>query len=376
MRKIITILCSFFLFTSALGGSKDHYDHSVSDTITALMQRYQIPGAAVGIVDHNKSYIYVLGVANKSNNVPVTNRTIFEVGSVTKLFTALLFVAAADDRRQLYDPLTKYYPELNKNPYLKKITMEELLTYTSGLPFTLPENITTLEQAQNYFLQWQPTNPIGTQWQYSNVGIGLVGIALQNKEHKSIFQLYKQHILNKLNMTSTNLEVYKQFEPYFAQGYKEDGKTAPHSSIGLFPAAGDLKASIQDMSKFLAVAAGLPGTPLNLRQGMKNTQIPRLEIGAGTQQGLVWQIHSLRDKNLLNEPEKMDLGPLPVKQLAKKQQVFDDNKLIDKTGATEGFRAYVAVIPSRQLGIVILLNKYIPNGAIVNTGRKIMLEKL
>lgn len=375
MRKIITILCSFFLFTSALGETKDHYDHSASDTITALMQRYKIPGAAVAIIDHNKSYIYVFGVANKSNNTPVTNRTIFEVGSITKLFTALLFVAANDDRGRLYDPLPKYYQELNKNPYLQKITMEELLTYTSGLPFTLPENIATIKQAQNYFLQWRPTSSIGTQWQYSNVGIGLVGMVLQNKQHKPISQLYKQHILDKLNMTATTIDVYKKFQPYFAQGYKENGNAAAHSPIGLFPAAGDLKASIQDMSKFLTVAVGLSSTPLNLRQAMKNTQIPRLEVGGSTQQGLVWQIHSLRGKDLLNEPEKMDLGPLPVKQLPKEQQVFDDNKLIDKTGATEGFRAYVAVIPSKQLGIVILFNKYISNGAIVNAGRKIMLEK-
>ena len=53
----------------------------------------------------------------------------------------------------------------------------------------------------------------------------------------------------------------------------------------------------------------------------------------------------------------------------------DANKLIDKTGATEGFRAYMAVIPSKQLGIIVLLNKYISNGAIVNAGRKIIFEK-
>src|SRR3990170_4016085 len=125
-----------------------------------------------------------------------------------------------------------------------------------------------------------------------------------------------------------------------------------------------MKTNVQDMSTFLALAIGLPNTPPNLKQAMQDTQTPRLEVN-GIEQGLVWQIHSLNDKDLLNEPEKTNLGPLPAKWLPKNQPVFNANKLIDKTGATTGFRAYIAVIPSQHRGLVILLNKYIPNGAIV-----------
>lgn len=374
----ITILIVFIfgLWYFVSKNSEDKYKQSVITTITKLMRQHQIPGAAVAIIDHNKSYIYVFGVADKTNNAPITKETIFEVGSITKLFTALLFIINTGSQNELNNSLTKYCPEFSKNQYLQKVTLEELLTHTSGLPFRLPENITTIDQAQDYLLKWQPANAIGTQWQYSNVGIGLVGILLQNKNCVPINELYRKYILKPLNMAPIGLEVDKKFQAYLAHGYMENGNAAPYffNTNGLFPSAGDIRASIKDMSRFLAVAIGLPPkVPLNLKQAMQDTQTPRLEFG-GIQQGLVWQIHSLEDNTLLNEPEKMNMGPLPVKWLPMNQQVFDGNKLIDKTGATMGFRAYIAVIPGKQLGIVILLNKYISNGAIVNAGRKIILK--
>jgi len=374
IQKFITCLSLYFFCTLSIASTQDNYNQSVTEIITKLMRGHQIPGAAVAIVDHKKTYFYVFGVANKTSNISVTKKTIFEVGSITKLFTALLFTVTANNKNQLDEPLTKYYLELNKNTYMQKITLEELFTHTSGLPFNLPENITTIDQVQNYLLNWQSINTIGTEWQYSNVGIGLVGLVLQNKTHETINQLYKKYILKPLNMVPIGIDVDKKFQPYFAHGYVENGDAVPHSSQGLFPAAWGLKASIQDMSHFLALAIGLPNVPENFRQAMQATQMPRLEVG-NVQQGLVWQIHSLPDESLFNEPEKMNLGPLPVKWLSKEQQIFNANKLIDKTGATEGFRAYVAVIPSKQLGIVILLNKYISNGAIVNAGRRIILEQ-
>ncbi len=370
LQKVVAILFLFLICQRGLAGELDHKQF-VAKEIAKLMRQYQIPGAAVAIIDGGKPYTYVFGIASETNNTPVTNNTIFEVGSITKLFTALLCVAA---QNQPGNPLIKYYPIFSNNPYLQKITLEELLTYTSKLPFELPTNIKTMSQMQSYLLKWRPTNVLDLQWQYSNVGIGLLGIALQNKDHKKIDQLYRKYILEQLDMKHTGIEINKKFWPYFAQGHKEDGNITPYSfdSHSFYSSAGGMKSNIQDMSRFLTIAAGLQNTPLNLKQAMENTQTPRLEVN-GSQQGLVWQIHSLIDHALLNEPEKMNLGPLPAKWLPKNQQVFDPNKLIDKTGATNGFRAYIAVIPGKQRGIVILLNKYIPNGAIVNTGRRIVL---
>lgn len=362
-----------FTCTYCVADTSDHYEKPVMKELTALMQQYQIPGAAVAIVDHGKTYIYVFGIANPVKKTPVTEMTLFELGSITKLFTALTFTLMANEKTQPDDFFVKYYPALKYNSYFQKITPENLLTHTSGLPFNLPENIKTADQAQNYFLNWRPEKPIGTEWQYSNVGVGLLGIAMQNKTHRTLDQLYRQYIFSKLNMNSAGVMLGQVAQPKLAQGYTEEGKLAVHSSAEPFPAAWGVKADIKDMSHFLALAVGDSSFSATLLRAMEYTQTPRLQIDQ-MQQGLIWQIHSLQDKTLLQEPEKMNLGPIAAKWLAKDQQIFNADTLIDKTGATEGFRAYIAVIPSRQLGIVILLNKYISNGAIVNAGRKVLFS--
>jgi beta-lactamase class C len=374
-KAILFLFLYVICINLSFANTQKNYSQSVKTIVAQLMQQYQIPGAAVAIIDHNQSYIYTFGVADKKLGKPVTNKTIFEVGSITKLLTALLFATLHNNQSHLYDSIIKYYPELNSNKHIQEITFEKLLTYTTGLPFTLPGNITQPNQALDYLRNWGPITPIGLEWQYCNIGIGLVGMALERETHQTINQLYQKHILTPLGMAPIGTEITENFQKDFAQGYTEDGKATPRITDDniLFPSAGALKASIQDMTNFLMLAIGSPKTPRALRQAMQNTQIPRLELN-NSQQGLVWQIHSLQDKNLHNEPEKMNLGPLTIKWLAKEKQIFDPNKLIDKTGATEGFRAYIAVIPAKQLGIVILLNKYISNGAIVNAGRKILLE--
>ena len=104
---------------------------------------------------------------------------------------------------------------------------------------------------------------------------------------------------------------------------------------------------------------------------MHNTQTPRVNNGS-MQQGLAWQVHSLQDENIKHEPETLNLGPLPVHWLPKEQQIYKANVLLDKTGSTGGFRSYIAVIPEKKLGVVILLNKNISNGAVVTAGRSII----
>lgn len=358
--KIITTLMLFFVYRSSLA--------NIEQSMANLMREYQIPGAAICTLDHGKTSIHTFGITNKINNHPVTEQTVFEIGSITKIFTALLFVVTSSDPDQINEYLIKYYPELNKNAYLSKITFADLLTYTSGLGFGMPRDVNNKSQWRKYLLQWQPTYPIGSKWQYSNAAIGLVGDALEYKFNTSIGNLYVKHILQPLKMKPL-------YQYYLAQGYKENNEPARYSP-GLFVSSGDIRSNIKDMSYVLNLAAGLSSQSKKLQEAMRTTQTPQFDVEGSKQQGLIWQIHSLKNKNLLNEPKNVVLGPLNIKPISKSQQIYDPNKLMDKTGATDGFKAYIAVIPETKTGIVILLNKYIPNGAIVNLGRKIILEEL
>lgn len=343
---------------------------SIKSLINELMQKYQIPGAAIAVRDHDKTNIYVFGKTNKKSNKPITLETPFEIGSIGKTFTALL---CSLDLKNLDENLIKYYPEIAKNKFLKDITFEDLLTHTSGLPFNPPKNLTTKKRLQNYLLNWKTNNFF--QWQYSNLGIGLAGIGLEKKNYKHIDELYKKYILNQLDMPHTKVE--NLASSYYLQGHTKYGKKSriicQTKIFKNLPAAGLIESNIQDMSKFLDASIGLKNIPDKIKKAIQNTQTARIET-ENFQQGLGWEIHSL--DNQLNKLEKLSLGPIPAKQIPKNLQKYDPNKLIDKTGTTDGFKSYIAVIPGRKQGVVILLNKIIPHSVILKTGRKILFEKL
>jgi len=381
MRKIMVLLVVLTCFIS-IGGvanakhKDDFYQEKVDTVVKQLMQQYDIPGAAIAVIDGEHTYTYLFGTADITSGKPVAENTIFEVGSITKLFTALLCAEAEDNGRiKLEDTVTKYCPQFSESPTLSNISFTNALTHTAGFSLNMPKDITQENQPIEYYLsKWQPQKPIGSQWQYSNVGIGLAASALENQSNKSINDLIRTNILEPLAMTPLGLEVPKEYQNDFAQGYTSTGKVATHAQ-GDFPGAWGLKATIHDMSKFMAAAIGRPNTPTNIENAMHNTQTPRLSVG-NMQQALAWQVHSLQNQTMQPEPENMNLGPLPVQWFPKDKQSYRSDVLLDKTGATPGFRSYIAVIPRNQVGVVILTNKYISNGAIVNAGRTILgLEK-
>lgn len=357
--KIITTLMLFFVYELSLA--------NIEQAVTGLMREYNIPGAAVCVLDHGKTSIHTFGITNKINNHPVTEQTIFEIGSITKILTALLFVVTSNNPDQINEYLVKYCPELNKNEYLRKITFADLLTYTSGLGFELPKDIDNKSKWYKYLLQWRPIYQIGSKWQHSNVAIGLVGEALEYKFNASIGNLYVKHILQPLKMKPLH-------QYYLAKGYKKNNEPANYNPE-LFLASDGIRASIKDMSCILNLAAGLPNQPKKLQEAMRITQTPIFDVG-DKQQGLVWRINSLNNKNLLTESKNMSFDPLDIKPIPKLQQLYNPNKLMDKTGATDGFRAYIGVIPETKTGIVVLFNKHIPKSITVGFGRKILLEDL
>jgi beta-lactamase class C len=180
-------------------------------------------------------------------------------------------------------------------------------------------------------------------------------------------------------MQEIGLRVPEALKKNYPQGFSSAGKAVPHEfASNLFPAAYGMKASGQDMIQFLKAALGLPGTPTKIKNSMRLTETPFYKIG-GAEQGMAWEIHPLTSENkddLLNPPKEMTLGPLPAKALDQNEQQFNGNALIDKTGATNGFRSYIALIPNQKSGIVILTNRYVSNREIVKTGRTILFKLL
>lgn len=375
-KKLSSLFTSLLLFISLSNEafSEKHVQPAslVKEKTIVWMKKNAIPGTAVALYNKGVPHVFYFGYANLENKAPVTGHTLFEIGSLTKLFTTLLLAKEVNTKNlRLDDSVAQYLPILKANSAFKSITLEELATYTAGLPFTLPDNIKTNNDFYEFLLNWQPSSTKKPQWAYSNLSTGLLGYALEKKANHTIDNLYQNEIFDPLRMSNIGIIISSKKN---AQGYNEQGEAVPFPERKLLPAAGKLNASTNAMLKFLAAAIGHPHIPNDITKAIKLTQTAFFEVNKA-KQGLAWTIYPFSEfttNELLSPPDRMNLGPISAKHLAK--ATFYEEALIEKTGATDGFRAYMAVIPSKRVGIVIMANRYVSNGEILKIGREILLN--
>jgi beta-lactamase class C len=355
----------------------------VQQTIEPWMKQKGIPGAAINIYREGKPSAYYFGVESRDTQHPINEQTIFAVGSWTKVMTCLLAAETADAGLwELNDSVIKYLPLLksNESHAFQSITLKNLGTYTAGLPFNLPETIQKPSELSDYLNHWRPEKK--NTWAYSNVSIGLLGDAVAARNQDDIEHLYIQKILKPLGMQPIGFSVPENLQSHYAQGYDVAGKPAARFAFKFFPASGAAKMSAGDALKFLKAAIEMSDVDNKIAKAMKVAQTPYFNV-EDHQQGLGWIIYPLtypisqqtRDK-LLNPADEMDMGPIPATAMQVSQQKFDGSALMDKTGAADGFRSYIVVIPNLKTGVVILVNRYVSNGEIIKIGREILLKVL
>lgn len=385
-RLIIAVICCFISVNliaapAPLVNSQVASDPTVAyvnQVMRTFLKENRIPGMAVELYINGKPYSFYYGVANVNTQVPVTDNTVFEIGSVTKLFTTLLVAMEINaGRMNLDDPITKYMPPiLNSYAPINRVTIENLATHTAGLPYDMPKYITNQSILMAILSHWRPYAPVGSEWAYSNFGMGLLGSALESVTHENYDELYRTRILLPLKMNPIAFVVPDYLQALLAQGYDPSGGMEPYSSLDLLPASWAMKATGHDMLCFLKAAIGLPGTPPDIVEAMHLTQTPFV-ITKNMLQGLGWQIHRLGPADqfrMLHSPTFEPVGPMPATQISDRYRVYSPYDLIDKTGSMDGFRAYIAVIPNLKSGIVVLVNRGIPNGAIINTARMVLFK--
>lgn len=352
----------------------------VANTVYNLMNQNRVPGVAVALFVDGRPYLYNFGVANVATREPVTENTLFEMGSITKTFTALLLgMEINEGKMHLQDSVIHFASSLQRlTGSVNYITLEQLATHTSSLPFELPDYIDTQQEFCSYLNRWHPDRPMGSTWAYSNIGFGLLGYMLEGATAESYDQLLHQRILNPLGMYHTEIEVPYQLESNYAQGYNWDGSPAKqwrHNDI--IPAEGSLKTTSQDMLKYLMASLGVPGTPTDILSGIHVTCYAYVATRFGLQ-GLAWEKHlldSLNNNGYINKTRVLFLRNSYANQVSINDPTqYDDNMLIDKTGNTAGFTAYIALIPSQKMGVVLLANKAAIREQIGAAGRVILLR--
>jgi beta-lactamase class C len=347
---------------------------AVKKKITAFMRRYNVPGVAVVLYVHGKSYLFHCGYADREAKIPVTQKTIFEIGSITKLFTCLLVAQEIlDGSMCLTDSIRDYIPALAHNKRLKNMTLERLATHTSTIPYMRSDAINTKDKFLSYVSRWRMPSTSCLQYIYSNHGIELLRCALEQVSGESIQDLMIKRILLPLGMAPIGMHVPPLYLPYCAACYDKAGSKTIAWNKPLLLGSAALRASSVDMLAFLKASLGLPGTPTRIMQAMRLTQTPYVMLNY-TSIGMGW---SIRNAQLVARKKRSGLFQhAPVKRVKKNKQIFNPSALFDKTGTTEGFHAYIAAIPAQAKGIVVMMNRTLPKGwNVVSTfGKEILLH--
>ncbi len=360
------------------------------------MIKNKVPGGVAQLYYQGIPYSFYFGVESLDTKVSVTEKTVFEIGSITKLFTSLLLAQEINEGKvKLNDFLIKYLPyfsEYSENRF-QQITLKKLATHTAGFPMMVSKNIQHSHELPEYFSLSYLLSIPGTEWRYSNIGTGLLGNALEVSANQDINSLYIDRLLQPLEMEKIGIHLSEKFQSHYAQGYTQEGYRVPHThyaqhyneegnaisdfQLSLLPEAGAMKMTAADSLLFLKAAVGMPDVPSKIANAMKKTQQAYIHTQE-MNQGLGWVIYSLNKndkktrKKLLNPNPYMNRWPEPAKNI--RHPRFDGNALIDKTGLTSGFRSYIAVIPNKQSGIIILTNRYAINNEIMKIGREILLD--
>ncbi|EJZ57575.1 Beta-lactamase class C [Pseudomonas fluorescens R124] len=345
----------------------------VNKAVTPVMQQQNIPGLAVAITVNGQPHYFNYGVAAKDTGQKVSESTLFEIGSVSKTFAATLAgYAQATGKLDLSTKASQIWPEL-KGSAFDGISVLQLGTYSAGgLPLQFPDEWDSADKMLGYYKQWQPSFPAGSQRLYSNPSLGLFGYLAAKTLGQPYDQVMSETLLPKLGLKHTFIQVPASEAKLYAQGYDKKDQPVRVSPGALDSEAYGIKTSAADLLRYVEANLKPASLEAPLQKAIASTHTGYYTVGDMTQ-GLGWERYAYPislDKLQNGNSTPMAMEAHKVKWLASPQPE-PANVLYNKTGATGGFGAYVAFVPSKDLGIVILANKNYPNAERVKIAHEI-----
>ncbi len=339
--KIFTILIGALLAAVPVRG-QENVEQIVAQKVQPILPANgKGGGVAVAVRMNGETRFFNYGFANDARNERVTADSIFNLGSVGKLFaTTTLAEAVKRGELSLDDPVAKYVTELQRGGDIRRITLGELASHTSGLPdhpgqyerghrgrYTWPDFVRFLNS-------WKadPKHEPGKQYLYSDTAMVLLRIALQRRFNTPFARLMHQRITGPLGMTSTALPLPRDLLGRAVQGYSPQGQPSgkPGMEGGDFQwrGSGQIYSSARDMSTFLAANLGELAGHGAIESAMGFAQQPVFTVSPRLKIGLAWQIVSSGNLSIL-----------------------------DKNGGLNNTSTYVGFAPQRKLAVVILVNR-------------------
>ena len=297
-----------------------------------------------GVIDEKGRQVVASGKVSLDGTQQPDGDTVFEIGSVTKVFTSLILADMIEKGEvKPDDPVAKFLPATVKVPSRngRQITLLDLSMQVSGLP-RLPDNLKPADPANPYadydaaklyeFLsRYTLTRDPGEKYEYSNLAVGLLGHALALKAGMSYEELLRRRIFDPLGMSGTSITLSEAQKKRLAPGYDGGLKPVKNWDFAVLAGCGAVRSTVNDMLKFVAANLELTDTPLKfavrrMRAVTKGIGAPDLEIG------MAWHVFTKFD-----------------------------TRIWWHNGGTYGYRSFVGFNPAKKEGVVLLCNTFMDN---------------
>ncbi|MEP6692798.1 MAG: serine hydrolase [Gemmatimonadaceae bacterium] len=307
-----------------------------------LQQRVQsgaVKGIVTGTIDPNGTRRVIAAGTTGKPDLPLDANTVFEIGSISKTFTnTILADMVLKGEVSLDDPVQKFLPASVKVPTRsgKQITLLDLATASSGLP-RMPANFHpaddknpyadySVQQMYDFITSYTLPRDPGAKYEYSNLGMGLLGHALALRAGKSYEALLIERVLAPLGMTSTRITLTPAMRGAMAQGYDEAGRAQGPWDLPTLAGAGAIRSTIGDMLKYMAAQRDTTTGPLARAIALTH-HVMRAGGNATTSMGLGWHLLSVQGRTI----------------------VFHN-------GQTGGYHGFMAIDPQTGANAVMLTN--------------------
>ncbi len=290
----------------------------------------------IGLLDERGSRIVAYGRPDNGTDAEVSGDTVFEIGSITKTFTALLMLDLAErGEMKIEAPVAKYLPTSVKVPTHggKEITPLNLAAQDSGLPFDANNceslDAYTAEDLYAFLSGYRLTNDPGTKFQYSSVGMSLLGHVMELRAGTNYEALVVNRICRPLGLTNTGITLTPELKAQRATGHDANGEPVPFYHLQVMAGAGALLSTANDMLKYLSAQLGL--APSSLRPLIEKTQVIR-HRGA------------------------FDCGTTAMPWYDNDAYCPPGTEILGHAGGTIGASAYVGFDRKQRRGVVVLSN--------------------
>ena len=339
---VIATVIGVLMAADTAGAQQVNVEQIVAQNVQAILpENGRGGGVAVAVRMNGKAEFFNYGFANLARNERVTADSIFNLGSVGKVFaTTSLAEAVKQGQLSLDDPVAKYVTELQRGGDIRRVTLGQLASHTSGLP-RVPQQYEhwhrgnyTWPDFVRFLNSWKagPNHEPGQQYLYSNAAMVLLRVALERRFNTRFAALMHDRITGPLGMSSTALPLPRDLLGRAVQGYNPMGRPIgrPGEESGVFewPGAGQIYSSSRDMATFLAANMGELPDHRPMENAMALAQQPVFTVNAHLKLGLAWQ--NVSGGNL---------------------------RILDKNGGLNNTSTYIGFAPQPKLGVVILVNR-------------------